>query len=275
MKMRAILLATVAGVLLTGNVVAHADWRKTTVTTADGEYTRGLGVHGSKSKPYGVFGRDADQRNRDASGAGDVVASDRDGNHRPKVYAIPTNLQPDEEVMWTYDIIVLQSDGGSGQLYVQKTPYGMFASERECKLERTIKVAAMEAQRDTDGKINNLPVTQPITKWRAVTPPTILTDGYSNSDYRYDYGYGRRAGGSTGSDGSGSWGSSSGAGATATQTSRAGTTQRVVRGESQAMLPGDCVPKVVVKTMEPPKPAPVPTEPDELDLPPPPMMPRR
>jgi len=35
MKMRAILLATVAGVLLAGNVVAHADWRKTTMTTGD------------------------------------------------------------------------------------------------------------------------------------------------------------------------------------------------------------------------------------------------
>jgi len=33
--MRAILLATVAGVLLTGNVVARADWRKTTMTTGD------------------------------------------------------------------------------------------------------------------------------------------------------------------------------------------------------------------------------------------------
>ena len=33
--MRAILLATVAGVLLTGNVVAHADWRKTPMTTGD------------------------------------------------------------------------------------------------------------------------------------------------------------------------------------------------------------------------------------------------
>jgi hypothetical protein len=35
MKMRAILLATVAGVLLTGNVVAHADWRKNAMTTGD------------------------------------------------------------------------------------------------------------------------------------------------------------------------------------------------------------------------------------------------
>jgi hypothetical protein len=35
MKMRAILLATVAGVLLAGNVLAHADWRKTTMTTGD------------------------------------------------------------------------------------------------------------------------------------------------------------------------------------------------------------------------------------------------
>src|SRR5262249_13250288 len=35
MKMRAISLATVAGVLLAGNVVTHADWRKTTMTTGD------------------------------------------------------------------------------------------------------------------------------------------------------------------------------------------------------------------------------------------------
>src|SRR5262249_35694813 len=35
MKMRTILLATVAGVLLAGNVVAHADWRGTTMTAID------------------------------------------------------------------------------------------------------------------------------------------------------------------------------------------------------------------------------------------------
>lgn len=33
--MRTLLLATVAGVLLAGNVVAHANWRKTTMTAVD------------------------------------------------------------------------------------------------------------------------------------------------------------------------------------------------------------------------------------------------
>jgi hypothetical protein len=38
MKMRTILLAAVAGVLLAGNVVSHADWRKTMSAVDYGKY---------------------------------------------------------------------------------------------------------------------------------------------------------------------------------------------------------------------------------------------
>src|SRR5262245_33039903 len=37
-EMRTILLATVAGLLLAGNVVAHADWRKTTTAIGYAKY---------------------------------------------------------------------------------------------------------------------------------------------------------------------------------------------------------------------------------------------
>src|SRR5262249_50986634 len=142
---------------------------------------------------------------------------------------------------WSYDITVLHSDGGSGYLYVQATPYGVFASEEECQQARAEKIALMEAERGRDGKIPSWAVTHPIRQWRAITPPTILTDQHSSSSYQYGHGSGGGVNSNSNGDLNGRWSSNSGAGwgsaSNASSSSSSSTTQRIVRGASQAYNP--------------------------------------
>src|SRR5262249_32100926 len=139
-----------------------------------------IAVSPASADPRGIYRPDQfDYAKKDVRTAAKNVAKDREEVRE----VLKVKLEPDEEIKWLYNITMLHSDGGTGHINVHATPYGMYASEAECKWERAVKIAGMETEIDKDGKPSSAPVTKPLQEWRMITPGTVLTDTYSNSSY--------------------------------------------------------------------------------------------
>jgi hypothetical protein len=125
---------------------------------ADGPFTRGVGVPGSSSKPYGIVGRAVDRAHRDAKGAVDVVPTDQNGHPDKPRHQIQIAAGKGANVGWIYKIFVIHHVNLSrGYAYLQPTLYGRYASEAECETKRAEQIKNFELDRNEKGTLTGLP----------------------------------------------------------------------------------------------------------------------